>query len=90
MVHCKTEKQAKFVLRSIEQRMRTCKLKLHPTKTKIVNLTGRATERYPRKYDFLGFTIKPCYRMIQDRGMAMVGTFVSTQSKKRIFEKSES
>ena len=87
VVHCKTEKQAKFVLRSIEQRMRTCKLKLHPTKTKIVNLRGRATERYPRKYDFLGFTIKPCHRIIQGKGKVMPGTFVSTASKVRITEK---
>jgi len=48
VVHCKTEKHAKFVLWSIEQRLRTCKLTLHSGKTKIVNLRGRAMARYPK------------------------------------------
>ena len=37
VVHCKTEKQAIFVLKQIWQRLAKCKLELHPIKTKIVN-----------------------------------------------------
>jgi len=44
-------------LRCIQQRLRTCKVTLHLGNTKIVNLRGRASARYTKKYDFLGFTI---------------------------------
>jgi RNA-directed DNA polymerase len=40
VVHCKTEKQAKFVRQMIDRRMTECKLQLHPEKTKIINLRG--------------------------------------------------
>lgn len=40
VVHCKTEKQAKYVLAMITQRLKACKLTLHSVKTKIVNLRG--------------------------------------------------
>ena len=58
VVHCKTEKQAIFVLSQIRQRLGYCKLILHPQKTKIVNLRGTAEKKYPAKFDFLGFTIQ--------------------------------
>ncbi|WP_439490780.1 group II intron reverse transcriptase/maturase [Algoriphagus sp.] len=69
VVHCKTEKQAKFMLRLISQRMKACHLELHPVKTKIVNLRGRSETKHPRKYDFLGFTIKPTMQTIKGKGM---------------------
>lgn len=58
VVHCKTEKQALFVLKQIQQRMTDCKLTLHPVKTKIINLRGKTEKKYPRSFDFLGFTIR--------------------------------
>jgi RNA-directed DNA polymerase len=61
VVHCKTEKQAKFVLKSIQKRMATCKLTLHPDKTKLINLTGITKNVYPRKFDYLGYTFKPLW-----------------------------
>jgi group II intron reverse transcriptase/maturase len=84
IVHCKTEKQAQFVLRSIRQRMQVCGLKLHPDKTRIVNLRGKSEKRYPRKYDFLGFSIQPVMRKVNNRLMLLPGTFVSQSSKKAI------
>jgi RNA-directed DNA polymerase len=33
VVHCKTEKQSRFMLKEITRRMNDCKLNLHPTKT---------------------------------------------------------
>ncbi|MBK9962876.1 MAG: hypothetical protein IPP06_16585 [Saprospiraceae bacterium] len=59
VVHCKTEKQALFMLKVIKERMQSCHLELHPLKTKIVNLRGESIGIYPKKYDFLGFSIKP-------------------------------
>jgi len=79
VVPCKTEMQDKFVLRSIKHRLRTCKLTLHPNKTKIVNLRGRAMVRYPKKYHFLGFANKPCLRKIQGKATVMPGTFASSE-----------
>jgi RNA-directed DNA polymerase len=35
VVHCKTEKQAKFVMAAIKERLTFCKLQLHPVKTKM-------------------------------------------------------
>ncbi len=87
VVHCKTEKQAQFMLRQIRQRMKTCFLELHPEKTKIVNLRGRSETKYPRKYDFLGFTIKGSMQTIKGKGMLLPGTFVSIKSRTSILGK---
>ncbi len=87
IVHCKTEKQALFMMRAIDQRMKNCKLTLHPEKTKIVNLRGQAEKRYSRKYDFLGFSIRPVRREVNGRWLLLPGTFVSRKSKKAIREK---
>ena len=43
------------MLGKIDERMRACKLQLHPKKTKIVNLKGVSEIRFARRYDFLGF-----------------------------------
>jgi retron-type reverse transcriptase len=59
VVHCKTENQAKFMLRQIKERMEFCKLQLHEVKSKIVNLRGFSNTKYPKGFDFLGFTIRP-------------------------------
>ena len=59
VVHCKTERQAQFMLRQIKQRMESCKLLLHTEKSKIVNLRGFSEKKYPKGFDFLGFTIQP-------------------------------
>jgi len=87
VVHCKTEKQAHFMLRQIRQRMKACDLDLHPVKTKIVNLRGWSVTKYPRKYDFLGFTIKASMQTIKGRGMLLPGTFVSIKSRTSILGK---
>lgn len=84
VVHCKTEKQAQYVLRSINRRILACGLTLHPEKTKIVNMRGISVSRYPRKYDFLGFSIRPVHRQVEGRKMTLPGTFVSLKSKQAI------
>ena len=87
VVHCKTEKQAQFMLKQIGQRMKACKLELHPIKTKIVNLRGESIEKYPKKYDFLGFTIKPAMVKLESMCKLMPGSFVSTKSRTAMLEK---
>jgi group II intron reverse transcriptase/maturase len=90
VVHCKTEKQAIFMLKQIIQRLQQCKLQLHPLKTKIVNLRGKALKKYPKGYDFLGFTIRPCINRIRGKVMLMVSTFISKKSKIRLLQKFKS
>ena len=87
VVHCKTEKQALFMLRQIQGRMRDCKLELHPEKTRIINLRGISQKKYPKGFDFLGFTIRPGAFKFKDRIKAIPGIFVSRKSKTSIMQK---
>ena len=77
VVHCKTEKQAIFMLKQIDGRLRKCKLTLHPAKTKIVSVRGRSEKRYPKSYDFLGFTIRPHWVKVNGKMMLMPSMFMS-------------
>lgn len=61
IVHCFTEKQARFLLDKITQRLANCKLKVHPEKTKIVHCKDSSSnDNYKQVgFNFLGFTFKP-------------------------------
>lgn len=89
VVHCKTESQAKFMMSQIKHRMETCKLTLHAEKSKIVNLRGFSTTKYPKGFDFLGFTIRP--RAYTTKGSGKVKSIpsicVSQKSKTNIMGK---
>jgi group II intron reverse transcriptase/maturase len=87
VVHCKTEKQAIFMLKQIGTRLQKCKLTLHPVKTKIVNVRGRSEKKYPRGYDFLGFTIRPHWVKVNGKMMLMPSMFMSRKSKNSVIEK---
>jgi group II intron reverse transcriptase/maturase len=89
VVHCKTEKQALFMLRQIQARFQACKLQLHPQKTKIVNIRGYAEKKYPKGFDFLGFTIRPSSYKHPKRPevKTIPSLFVSRKSKSAILEK---
>jgi RNA-directed DNA polymerase len=87
VVHCKTERQAQFMLAQIRERMAACGLSLHPVKTRIVNLRGKSEKRYPRKYDFLGFSLPPLMRDTGGRRMLLPGTFMNGSSKTSIRKK---
>lgn len=87
VVHCKTEKQAIFLLRKIEQRMKACKLSLHPLKTKIVNLRGTSEKKYPSKFDFLGFSIRPQMVQFKDKLKVVPSICISTKSRQSVLEK---
>jgi RNA-directed DNA polymerase len=87
VVHCKTEKQALFVLYQIRERLSSCKLELHPEKTKIVNLRGFSEKKYPKSYDFLGFTIRPHWCKINERMLLVPSIFISRKSESSVLEK---
>lgn len=65
VVHCKSERQALYLLKEIRQRFMNCKLKVHDGKTRIVNIRGSSEQKYPKKFDFLGFTIEPHYTRVK-------------------------
>jgi RNA-directed DNA polymerase len=56
VVHCVSEKQAEYLRDKIRNRLKECKLELHPLKTKIVFCRGGyAHGKYKNeKFDFLG------------------------------------
>jgi len=88
VVHCKTEKQALFMLRQIKNRMTACKLTLHPDKTEIINLRGYSQKQYPKGFDFLGFTVRPArFKTREKKVIALPGIFVSQKSKNSIMQK---
>ena len=87
VVHCKTEKQVKFVLKQIQHRLNNCKLNLHPEKTKVINLRGIAERKYPKSYDFLGFTIRPNWCKINNRMLLMPSIFISKKSESSVLKK---
>ncbi len=67
--------------------MQSCHLELHPQKTKIVNLRGESIGIYPKKYDFLGFSIKPTSVKTRKGVKSLPGTFISIESRTGILRK---
>lgn len=61
VVHCKSEKQARWIKWNIQKRLGQYKLELHPEKTKIVYCKDDDRKsKYPyEKFDFLGYTFRP-------------------------------
>jgi RNA-directed DNA polymerase len=59
--HCRSEAQAKHLKASIEERLATWRLELHPQKTKIVFCkSGSRTGSSPSvQFDFLGYSFRP-------------------------------
>ncbi|NOQ74791.1 MAG: group II intron reverse transcriptase/maturase [Crocinitomix sp.] len=75
IVHCITQKEAEQVLDSIHKRMESCKLELHPKKTKIVYCKDfRRKAKYPNvKFDFLGFSFQPRTCLSKERQRPFLG-----------------
>src|ERR1019366_3988007 len=61
VLHCQSEEQAQLVLRDLGERLRQCRLELHPEKTRIVYCQDvNRTAQYPTvKFTFLGYTFQP-------------------------------
>lgn len=86
VVHCKTERQAHYMMYVIQQRLNTCKLDLHPEKTKVVNFRGVSETKYPRCLDFLGFTIKLHMVKIKKGLKLMVTSVISRKAMSSILK----
>lgn len=61
VVHCWSRSQSERLLAAIAQRLRQCKLTLHPEKSAVVYCKDdRRRKKYPRiQFTFLGYTFRP-------------------------------
>ena len=61
IVHCRTYEEAKLLLDAIRDRLKECKLELHPEKTKIVycKKDGRESDYSVTKFEFLSYEFRP-------------------------------
>src|SRR5437660_4431519 len=59
--HCRTEEEARRLWSALEVRFRTCRLVLHPTKTKLVYCkdTNRRGDFAIQSFEFLGYAFRP-------------------------------
>jgi RNA-directed DNA polymerase len=61
VVHCRSQRQAEYVMRAIASRLADCGLTMHPDKSTIVYCKdSNRGEMYPQvSFTFLGFTFRP-------------------------------
>ena len=88
IVHCFSQKQARFLWKIIAERLATFGLQLHPDKTRIVYCQQRRKPRernQPVEFTFLGYTFRPRYATSRD-GVGWTGFLpaVSTQAKRKM------
>jgi len=89
VVHCRTLEEAKRLKQAIEERLKSCKLELHPEKTKIAycRQDSQGGGADAGKFDFLGYTFRP--RLAKNKnGNYFVGFLpaISNKAVKRIRE----
>ena len=82
VIHFRTEKEAEKILKALEERMKSCKLELHPQKTRIVYCKYKDRKReYPNvEFDFLGCTFKGIFIKCRTGKVGM--NFIASASKK--------
>lgn len=92
IVHCHTEEEAKELLVAIRSRLAECRLSLNEEKTKLVYCKDyRRVKKtsFGKKFDFLGFTFKPCSVASKRGGGSMFlgyGCAISQSSQTRIIQ----
>lgn len=61
VIHCKSEEQAKLVMRKVKARLRECGLEMHPEKSRLVYCRDNNRQKtYPvTQFTFLGYTFRP-------------------------------
>jgi retron-type reverse transcriptase len=59
VAHCRSESEAKALLAAIDERLRECKLEMHPEKSGVVYCkNGLRRGEYPRiQFTFLGYSV---------------------------------
>jgi RNA-directed DNA polymerase len=61
LLHCKTRRQAEYVIKVVGRRFRECGLEIHPEKSKIVYCKdiNRRGDYDKISFDFLGYSFRP-------------------------------
>jgi group II intron reverse transcriptase/maturase len=87
VAHCRSEAEAKKLLAAIEERLKECKLEMHPEKSGIVYCKDSARRKdYPKvSFTFLGYEFGPRSAKSRD-GKTWTGFLpaISASAKKRI------
>lgn len=87
IIHCITGKEAEEVKEKVEERLKACKLELHPQKTRIVYCKQKGKNiKYPVvSFDFLGFEFKPRKVKLKDGTYQLgYGPAIGRKAKTRI------
>lgn len=91
IIHCVSKAQAEQLLKSLQERMNSVGLELHPQKTKIVYCKDyRRKDKYPVvKFDFLGYSFQPrTTKSKKTKGLFLgFDCAISISSRKRIADK---
>jgi RNA-directed DNA polymerase len=88
VVHCRTERQAIYLLKQITQRLKACKLEVQKEKTEIVNIRGSSERKYKKSFDFLGFTVQPHYTRVKTGDLRILPrSVISKKSVSSVLEK---
>ena len=91
IIHCRTKRQAEWLLNKLHERMAECHLELHPEKTKLVYCRDyRRQEKHKNvKFDFLGYSFQPRSSKSQKTGNLFLGygCAISIASRKKIANK---
>ncbi len=84
VIHCRTEDEAQKILRRLGTRLLTCKLQLHPIKTRIVYCKDKDRQAdYPNtEFDFLGYTFRGIW--MKNRLGRIQCNFIAAVSKKAV------
>jgi RNA-directed DNA polymerase len=87
LLHCRSQRQAEYVLQRIEKRFIECGLEIHPNKSGIIYCKdkNRKLEFNRISFDFLGYTFKP-RRCVNKQGIVHPNFLpaISRASKKAI------
>lgn len=81
LVHCHSRDEAQQILEKLEERLLSCKLEMHPEKTRIVYCrSDRFPERYEHEsFDFLGYTFRR--RLAKSKHGNLFNSFTPAVSK---------
>lgn len=89
LLHCRSKRQAEYVLKAIEERFRACGLEVHPDKSGIIYCKDKnRKEGFERiSFDFLGFTFRP-RRCVNGQGVVHPNFLpaISQSSRKAIYQ----
>jgi RNA-directed DNA polymerase len=93
LLHCRSQRQAEYVLKRIAKRFRDCGLEIHPDKSGIIYCKdkNRTAEFNRISFDFLGYTFRP-RRCVNKQGVVHPNFLpaISRASKKSIVQEMKS